>query len=355
MKFSREVLIGLVAIITLVASIWGYKYLKGENIFTKDKTFHAEYTNIDQLGKSDPVLINGFQVGSVLDIKLNEKNNRTLIVTFSVLSDINIPDGSVANIVPTSVMGGKAIVLRLNGVCSPDECLPPGSFLKGEAKSLLESYIGSDDIDEYMTSLSRNVGQFIDSLDHSIQKSEMRDGFGKTFKELETTIVNLSRATKQINTLAISLNNSLPSVMHNIDGIVRNINEEGESIKETLHNLRAVSNDLKETDIQGIAHNANDVIISSGEAIEALKESSNSLKEVLNNIEEGEGSLGKLMQDESLYNNLNRTTNNLDLLLQDLRLNPKRYINVSVFGKKVKSYTVPEDDPAYDIKVKVED
>lgn len=347
MKISREALIGLVAIITIAASIWGYKYLKGENIFRNDNIFIAEYNFIDQLSKSDPVLINGFQVGSVLDIQLNEENNNTLLVTFSVVKEIKVPPGSMANIVTISLMGSKGVDLKLNGVCREGDCLESGSKLEGTSSGLVESMLGLDEVDAYMNSLNSGLKQFIDTLDKSLKDSEDRDGIGKSVKDIELSIEHLKLTAIGINKLIQNLNTTLPSIFDNINGIAQNLNKEGETIDLMLRNIAAITQDLKDADIQGIASNADKVIKNSSEVIESLEETATQLNALITAINNGEGSLGKLVADESLYDNLNKSTRNLELLLQDLRLNPKRYIHVSVFGKSGKDYEVPEDDPAY--------
>ncbi len=350
MKLSKEVIIGIIALITLLVSIWGYKFLKGENILSSDKDYYVEYPHIDQLSKSAPVLINGFQVGVVLDIKLNGNANNAIIVHFSVSEDVNIPQGSTADIISTSIIGGKAIRLHLNGVCNGDDCVPSGSFLEGKTVGVLQSTFSPDDLNKYMNELGQGVDNLIDTLDKSLKESEMGGGIGKSIVELEETISNLKAATAEINMLVHSLNRSIPSIMNNINGIAGNLNQEEKSIDATLHNIQQITEDLKNANLQQVVSHADEVIVRSSSTIAALEETTNNLKALIQGINSGQGSLGQLINDKELYNNLNRSARNLELLLQDIRLNPRRYLNVSVFGGKGDNYTVPENDPAYQDK-----
>lgn len=347
MKISKEILIGIVAIITLLVSIWGYKYLKGKEIFSNDNEYYVVYPRIDQLSSTAPVLINGFQVGTVLDIYLDEKRNNAIVVHFSVKQDINVPKGSKANIISTSILGGKAIQLKLNGVCDAGDCAPSGSYLEGKLQGVLQSIVGTDDIDSYVTSLSAGVDQFIDSLDRALKQSEAQKGVGKSMQDLQATIENLKTATSEINTLITSLNKSIPSLVHNLNGIAQNINNESETIDTILSNLAIVTTDLKNAQLDQVVENADKVIKNSASTIAAIEKATNGLKKLIHEINTGGGSLGKLIKDETLYINLKRSSHNLDLLLQDIRLNPSRYINISVFERKDKGYTLPENDPAY--------
>lgn len=347
MKISREVIIGIVALVTILTSIWGYKFLKGDNFFTSDNEYYVQYTRVDQLSNSAPVLVNGFQVGSVMDIYIDDDPNNTIIVHFTVKGSIKVPKTAKANIVSTSIMGGKAIELDLNGRCTGEECAESGSFLEGDIKGLLESMLDAEDIDKYMESASEGVQQFVDTLDKTLKESEAREGIGKSMKDLQATINNLKTSTSEINTLVSNLNSSLPTLINNLNSIAHNINQQDETINKTLNNLQQVTSDLKEAQIGQLVTNANDVIQNSSTTIASLEKTSNNLNNLISDINSGKGSLGKLINTEDFYNNLQRSTRNLDLLLQDIRLNPKRYINVSVFGGKDKEYHIPEEDPAY--------
>lgn len=346
MKISKEVIIGLVALVTILASIWGYKFLKGENVFSTDNIYKVQYPRVDQLSSSAPVLVNGFQVGTVTDIYIQQDTKNSIIVQFTVRGDINVPKTTKANIISTSIMGGKAIELNLNGVCSGDDCAESGSFLQGKMKGLIESMIDVEDINAYLESASSGVKQFIDTLDKTLQESETREGIGKTMKDLQITVENLKTTTTEINGLIANLNNSLPSLVRNLNGIADNLNEQGGTINRSLENIRSITEDLKNAELDKVVKNADNMIKSSASTIAALEKTSENLKELIEEVNSGSGSLGMLIKDKGLYKNLKQSTRNLDLLLQDIRLNPKRYIHISVFGKKDKEYTVPENDPA---------
>ena len=346
---KREVSIGLFAIIAIALLIWGYKYLLGTNLLDRTNTYIVEYENIDGLQTSDPVLINGFQVGIVQDIFLKPEDLKTLVVRLNVNKEIKLPPNTVASLRSEGMMGGKLIVLEYSGVCSTD-CLPQGSKLKGKVLGLLGSMVDPAEIDQYMTTLKESFGDVVDSI-----SADPESGVNQTVSDLRIAIANLKNTTIAMNHLFAQSSSKLSAVFDNLESVTGTLKDNNDQITGLLENTNKITAQLASARLDTTIIKANQALGNSSAAIKSLestleeaKSTFAGLQSILMGIKAGDGTLGQLTQDKELYDNLTRTTKNLDLLLQDFRLNPKRYVNVSVFGKKQKEYNVPENDPAFD-------
>jgi phospholipid/cholesterol/gamma-HCH transport system substrate-binding protein len=354
MKISNEVKIGILATITIFGAIWGYKFLKGQNFLSTDQHFHAYYNYADQLDVSAPVYVKGLEVGTVTQIKFVPGKAKEIRVEFQVDNKIKVPDSSIAYIISTGLLGGKAIELDIPGPCTGEECAESGDALIGRNRNIITSMLGEEDLEKSIDQLSTGLMKIIDSLDKALSQSEMREGIGSMVNDVQNTLANVSELTASLNETVGNANSNFNRSMDNIASITNNLKQNNARISNIVKNVEAVSTDLKEAEVGNTFQKANDAIdqtkgtLSSLESrLDDAKQSIDGLNKIVQDLERGEGTLGKLLQSEDVYNNLQKSSKNLELLLQDIRLNPNRYIKVSVFGKKSDDYQVPEDDPAY--------
>ena len=338
---KNEIKIGLLGLAALAILIFGYKYLKGQNILEKSKTYHVLYADVDMLDVSNPVLINGYKVGSVINMQIDEKDANYIKVTMDVEGDIDLPKDTRAVLVSTGVLGDKAIVLEFDKLCETD-CLESGSVLEGISKGFLGSMIGSPD---ELTAYIEKVKEGVIDEDSAVNSS---------LTELQLTIKNLSSITSQLDEILRTSSRSINQTLSNVEGLTNEVNTNRSSLSQSLKNLESFTAQLDSARVDKLIDASNKTIASADrvftgleQTLEETNQSVQSLKSILSNIDNGEGTLGQLVTNKGLYERLDRVTQNLDLLLQDVRLNPKRYINVSVFGKKQKEYETPEDDPAF--------
>ncbi|NND06806.1 MAG: MCE family protein [Saprospiraceae bacterium] len=351
---GREIKIGLLAIIGIGLFIWGYKYLLGTNVLKRSNTFYIEYQDIDHLQVSAPVMIHGFQVGTVTNIKLNPENLRTIIVTISVDNDIKLPPNTVAELRSVGMMGGKSIELAYVGLCDGD-CLESGSQLKGKSFGFIQSMVEPSEVEHYLATIEQGIGGVIDSINYSLLEEDPESGLGKTVADLRIAIANLKQTTIHINRLFSSASGKLVTVLEDVSTVTGTLKTNNEEIAGLLQNANSITAQLANARLDTTILAANRALGSTGNMMESLEATLvkadltfDQLQALLKGINAGNGTLGSLTQSKELYDNLNRASINLDLLLQDFRLNPKRYVNVSVFGKKQKDYNVPEQDPAFD-------
>lgn len=311
MKLSRELKTGVVAVVIISLFIWGYNYLKGLNLFDGPiDTYFVEYENVQGLNNASEVTINGVKVGKVMDIKFNLEAEKlgSLIVEFSVEQDINFTKNSIVKLYSASLMGGKslAIIPSFDG-----ETVNPGDYLKGEVESDI-----FDSFSESINPLQAKVENVIISADslmtgfNQVFDAKRRQDMQQSISNFNKTLLSLNEATKSINKM---------------------VEENQEAFKATLNNAEEMTAKLSQ--LSDTLVNAN-----VGATIKNLEGSLASLNTILNQIEGGKGTVGKLMYDDAMYNNLNNATKELEELLREMKLHPKRFVHFSLFGKKDKGY-----------------
>ncbi|WP_339629551.1 MlaD family protein [uncultured Maribacter sp.] len=316
MKLSREVKTGIIVIGGILLFIMGFSFLKSTPIFDNSKTFYAVYPNVGGLQSGTTVSINGFSVGKVNDIKfLDEKGN--LLVTFTVGNDFKFSKNSLVELYDTGIIGGKGLQIR--PVFDATGIAQSGDTLQSETRPGI-----TDLAQQKLTPLVRKFESAISGADSVlVNVNSVLDS--NTKKELKEVIGGL-------NVLITSLNKSTTSLNSVLEGNREKLDNSFKNFEVLTSNFAKLSDSLNSAGL--------------GRTLASLESTMASLDQVAQKIENGDGTLGLLMNDKELYSNLNSSSRELELLLQDFRLNPKRYVNVSVFGKKQKDYTVPEEDPA---------
>ncbi|MCB0599942.1 MAG: MCE family protein [Saprospiraceae bacterium] len=346
MKFSKEIRIGALAIIAIALSIWGYKFLLGKNVLQRTNVFYIKYHYVDGLRESNPVQVNGFQVGTVQALDIDPNNLDTVIVTIDMRKDIPVPKGTIARLMAPSPLGTRVIVLEFGGEC----CAKSGDYLQGETYGMVKSLLSPDDLSEYMQRLKMGIGAIVDTLKNSALEGG-DDPLAKTMKDITASMANLHQITNSLNVILANSSKSLQASFANLASITGNIKDNNAHIGAMLGRLDTISQQIQSADIgtsiQSLSGNLGLTLDSLRLMIATTQATMASANGLLQGINKGEGSLGLLAKDDQVYVEMQRTLRNLDLMLQDFRLNPKRYVNVSVFGKKQKIYEVPENDPAF--------
>ena len=336
---TREIKIGLLVLVVLGGSLWLYNYIKGKNILTMDNSYYIEYNNIDRLEVSDPVLVRGFEIGTVIDIGLKEDDFQTIVVQVTLNEGMKLPKTTEANIVTTSLTGEKAIEMNFPAPCSGDDCLPSGSYIKGRTVGFVESVVGTDDLERSIKDLSGGVGGLLDSLSMQLSDSENPNAIGQMFMSIDATTTNLNRATKTLEAMLSANQRYFNQVMSNMAQVTEAINNQSSSIEVLLENTAQFTEKLNELELDSTLNQTKATMLAGEKSLSTLQttldstsQSLHQLTDVLRSLNNGEGTAGKLIKDEELYNHLNRASENLETLLQDLQERPGRYINLSVIG-----------------------
>lgn len=312
MKITREIKTAVLVITSILLFIWGYSYLKGNDLFNSYKFFYVEYENVEGLSPSAPVTINGLIIGKVKKIELTEKG--TLLVELQIDTDFPISKTSRALIYDASLIGGKQLAIQPN--YADKEIAVSGDYLKGAVQLSLVDSLGEKvspalaKVEKLMTSADQLVLNFNEVLD------------AKAKADLKRSIAELSATMEQFHKVAANANVILEENKGQLKGVVSNFNKVSD-------NFVKISDSLNKADL--------------GQTVRNLNATLAKVDGLMKGIESGNGTMGKLIKDDALYVNLEKTSKELELLLQDVRLNPTRYVNVSVFGKKNKPYVAPND------------
>ncbi len=312
LKITREIKTAILVITSILLFIWGYSFLKGKDLFNTYKTFYVEYANVEGLVPSAPVTINGLGIGKVKTITINEKG--TLLVELQINTDFPISKSSTATIYEASIIGGKQVAINPN--FNDKVIAQNGEYLRGNIEPTLMTSLGDKaapvmaKIEKLMTSADQLVTSFNSVMD------------AKGQADLKKSLSELSATMEQFHKVASNANGMLDENRGQLKGVVSNFNKVSD-------NFVKISDSLNKADLGLTVRNLNAALVK----VDGL----------LKDLESGKGSMGKLLKDEALYANLEKSSKELELLLQDVRLNPTRYVNVSMFGKKNKPYVAPND------------
>lgn len=311
MKISNETKIGALAIVSLILLFLGYNFLKGRNLFKERENLYAVFPKIDALNTSDAVRMNGLQIGVVKNLQEKDQDLSGVIVTINLNRNIRIPKNSFA-VISSNPLGATFVnIVKGDG----KEFLQEGDTLSTAPSSGL-----FDDIRGSLNPTMSIISGTVKSLDSLIEViGAVFDP--KTRGNLQNVISNLNNSTASLNTL-LAPGNDLSKTVANLNSVSANFKTNNDNINKTISHLESFSNNLSQSDIKNLIAN--------------LQKTTDQLNNTLSTLNKGDGSAGMLLHDPKLYNNLNATANSLNILLQDLRLHPKRYINVSVFGGKSK-------------------
>jgi len=316
LKISREIKTGIIVLGGILLFILGFSYLKSTPLFDNSKTFYAVYHHVGGLQSGTQVTINGFSVGTVNDIRFNDASGN-LLVTFTVDNSFSFSKNSSAELYDTGIIGGKGI--QIKPVFDGADMAKSGDTLPSSTRPGLTELV-----QQRLTPLQMKVEGAVTNADSLLMNfNDILDP--KTKTDLRESIAGLNLLVKSFQGSANSLNQILSENKDDLDKSITNlgtITDNFSKLSDTLANA-------------GL-----------GQTIKGLESTMGKINAMMEKIEGGEGSLGKLVNDKALYNNLADASRELDLLLQDFRLNPKRYVNVSVFGKKQIDYAIPEEDPA---------
>jgi len=307
MKLSKELKAGLVVISILALFIWGFNYLKGKNFLKSGSdSFYTTYDHVNGLKKASPVMINGYTVGSVVDIFFDEnaENSGKLTVEFTIEEEVSFAKNSVVKIYSNSIMGGKSLVLIPgDGV----EKSIPGDFLQGSvAPGMMDK----------LDPLQHKVEHTISSADGLIQNLNVLLN-DHTIKDIQSSIHNL-------NNLLVTLNSTTAKVDALVASNQKNLNTSISNLSVTSENFKVLSDSLAQLKILSISKKLDNTLAN--------------LETLTLGLKNGEGTLGKLTKDDKLYNNLEGASKELEALLNDVKEHPKRFVHFSLFGKKETPY-----------------
>lgn len=314
MKLTREIKTAILVIASILLFIWGYSFLKGRDLFNSYKTFYVQYETVEGLAPSAPVTLNGLIIGKVNNISIEESTGK-LLVELQIKTDFPISKSSIATIYEPGFIGGKQIAIEPN-FKDPSISLD-GQRLQGQIRMGLTASVGDKlgPIQEKLEKIMANADVLITGVNNVLDKKAQED--------LRKSLAELSATMEQFHKASLSMNTILDENKTQIKGVVTNFNKISSDFSK-------ISDSLNKADL--------------GKSVKNLNATLAKVDGIMNGLKSGNGTMGKLLNDDALYNNLDKTSKELELLLQDVRLHPTRYVNISVFGKKDKPYKAPVKD-----------
>ena len=314
MKATREIKTGVVAILVIILFIWGYNFLKDQNLYDTSRTMYAEYDNVQGLAAKSPITINGLKVGSVTEISFHPSKKGILVAHLQLDNPIEFSKNSVAQIYSPDFISGKS--LKINLVMDQESIAKHGDTLIGEVDSGIMGMIN-----EQIAPLQVKVESFVVQTD-SVMKSidalmdkENQQNFKESLRNINGILSDFKTSSQYLENLMVE-NGKMDSIINNTN--------------QTMNNLAAISDSIQAADL--------------GATVTSLDSTLANFNSVLDSLKNGDGTMSKLLNDDELYMNLTNASKELEELLREVKEHPKRFVHLSVFGKKEKPYVEPEPE-----------
>ena len=302
------------AVVAIAILILGYSFLRGNDVFSREIILYTTYDRVDGLTESKPILVNGYQIGRVSKMELQQDGR--IRTELKVKRDYAVPANTVALLSSTDLLGGKAIVFELGDSAvyakNGDE-LPAGI-----QKNIMEQV---EPIQKKAQDIAAVLDSVLNSINNTINKDFQRD-FNRSINSIANSLQNLEGITRQLDGLVVSERNRISHIVANVESITDNLKNNNERIGSVLANLDSITDQVAKADFAQTITSANKAMAD--------------FQSITDRINQGQGSIGLLLNDEQLYDNLNQASKNLEELIADMKARPGRYVHFSVFGRKDK-------------------
>lgn len=326
----RETKIGLLTIVSIGILIFGFKFLQGKNVFSNDIVVFAKYDNVSAILPSNPVYLDGYQVGIVADVKQNQETLRGYIVSINISSEIKLPKNTIA-VIKSDLTGGKSISLEYVDNETQSNFLQDGDEIEGRTDGVLGTLIQKDDLSDYLQIVKDSILAITEGAG-ATSDFDLK----KIMKSFEETMANINAITGSVNTMLNVQSSALNQALNNTKDLTAVATEK---IAMLTNSMDSMVNKINHPD--GVLDATTNRMNQLEGTLEELNTTVSNLNEVIVKLNEGQGTLGKLINEEEAYDNLNASLKELELLLEDFRVHPKRYTRV--LSKKEIPYEETKD------------
>lgn len=315
MKLSKEFKIGLIVIISLALLYWGFNFLKGEDIFSNERVFIALYKDVGGLDKANPVTVNGLTVGHVRDMNFSNDGKANVVIELIINNSIAIPKNSIARIASSDLLGSKTVEIILG---TSTEYAVSGDTLISEVEISIKEEVSRQlkPLKNKAEGLLVSIDTVITMLNNLFSKTNT-DNISRSVAHIAGSFENLDKTTSTLDDLMTEEKNRVERILVNVEAITLNLKNNEDKLNNIFANFSAISDTLVKARFY--------------ETIQEVYSTMNELSNISKKINTGEGSLGMLVNDDSLYVEVEKSSRDLNLLLEDIRLNPKKYFKFSVF------------------------
>jgi phospholipid/cholesterol/gamma-HCH transport system substrate-binding protein len=319
MKLSREFLIGALVVVAVALLYIGVNFLKGVNLFGKQQRFYAVYENVAGLVPSNAVILNGYKIGIVSKMDMHPSGDGSLIVEVVLNStDIIIPKDTRLQIYDADLFGGKAIQIIMgdSSVIAVNRDTLTGSVNMGLQETLRREI---EPLKQKTSELFAGVDSVLTSMNAVFQSSSTK-GLPAVFERLQTTMENLEHASGTFDEMLQTNNQRISAIFSNVESISANLQKNNEPLNRAIRNIGTLSDSLAKLELTA--------------TISKVDRAMEKFETVMTSINSGDGTLGQLIHNDSLHNELVSASHSLDLLLDDMRTHPRRYVSFSLLGRK---------------------
>jgi phospholipid/cholesterol/gamma-HCH transport system substrate-binding protein len=302
---NKEFKVGILVIIAGTVLYMGFSFLKGKDFFSTSNKYKVMYADVDGLSISNPVVMNGLNIGRVEDIEILHKKNDSLLVTFSTKTDLTLNNLSNAELISNGLLGGMALKLNID---SGKTIFPPGSMIKASAT------------ESFMSRIAGTQGK-IDDITGLVKKyieGENEKNINNSISNLNKAMISMAAATENLNLILNNNKNNINLTTNNMAAISQEINKNLKNLEPILKNVKGFSDSINSLKLNETVSSANQSLVA--------------INKLMADINGGQGSLGKLTKTDEMHTNLNTTIKDIDYLVTDMQANPKKYIQFSVIG-----------------------
>jgi phospholipid/cholesterol/gamma-HCH transport system substrate-binding protein len=312
LKIKNETKVGILATVAIAILVLGYSFLKGNDVFTSENTYYANYERVDGLTVSKPVYVNGYQIGRVSGLTLLPDGS--ILTEFKIDKKYQVPENTIARIASTDLLGGKAIVFDLG---DSNVYAQTGATLNSDVqKNIMEQV---EPIQKKAEALFAVLDSVLTSVNSTISP-DFQKNINRSLQSIANTLYTLENTAVQVDGMVGTQKSKISGILTNMESISANFSNNNEKLSNIFANLETVSDKAARLNFEETMNKANMAV--------------SDLQLVVDSINNGRGSLGKLLNDDELYNNLEDASKSLDNLIIDVKQNPKRYVHFSIFGRK---------------------
>ena len=325
---KNELKIGIIVALAIGLFIYGFNFLKGVNVLKNETKIYAVFKYNDGLLEASPLLFNGFKIGQINKLQLIRRDTSyEILATFILTEKISIPKNSIARLISQDLLGTKAVSIEIGNSSTP---INNGDTLTTAYQENLTNAVRAE-----LQPLKEKISGLVGSMDSVVQivneimNRDVRKNLIESFSSIKNAVIALEQSTGKINTLMDEQQGAIASIIMRINSITKNISDNNDKISGIIENFEAITDSVARSNIK--------------QTIESTNRALSQANVLLDEITKGQGTAGKLIKDPALYNNLNQSAKDLDMLLKDLRYNPERYLHFSVLGRKTPLKPIPND------------
>ena len=334
---SNETKVGILAVVAIALFVFGFNFLKGLNMLSNSTILYASYDNVSSLTVSTPIFINGLQVGVVKDIYFKD-DLQTIEVEMNIEDEYRVPKDAEAVIASTSLMGGVALHLRYNSVCNGADCAQTGDHLKGRLASIMETVVGdTGEVNKYLQEVQNGIGPIMDTLKAKVTDPNSDDAISKSVRDISTVLENLKISTANLNRMVLDSRQPMNGILQNAQSLTGSLDQRSQDIRGILVNTDSLTNKLNNLEIEATLASTNAAIASLNNTMTSADKAVGQLTSLLEKLNNGEGAVGKLLNDDSALTSLLSAAERADTLFKDLKERPYRYLPLKS-RRKIKKY-----------------